>query len=77
MPLLAFTPDPAVRSQLALTWGVETFLVPEGAHGDDAVDTTLLGLERAAPGDPVIVVAGRPGASGSTDSLRIRNLGSP
>jgi hypothetical protein len=30
-PLLAFTPVPEVRSQLALTWGVETFLVPPGA----------------------------------------------
>src|SRR6266702_4500582 len=27
LPLLAFTPDPHVRSQLALTWGTETFLV--------------------------------------------------
>ena len=29
LPLLAFTPNPRVRSQLALCWGVETFLVPE------------------------------------------------
>jgi pyruvate kinase len=28
LPLLAFTPQPPVRSQLALTWGTETFLVP-------------------------------------------------
>ena len=28
IPLLAFTPDPSVRSQLAVAWGVETFLVP-------------------------------------------------
>ena len=27
LPLLAFTPVPEVRSQLALSWGVETFLV--------------------------------------------------
>ena len=32
-PLLAFTVDARVRSQLALSWGVETFLVPDGvAH---------------------------------------------
>src|ERR1700753_4458 len=30
IPLMAFTTDPAIRSQLALTWGVETFIVPEG-----------------------------------------------
>lgn len=28
IPVLAFTPDPATRSQLSLTWGVETFLGP-------------------------------------------------
>jgi Pyruvate kinase, alpha/beta domain len=27
IPLLAFTPQPATRSQLALSWGVETFIV--------------------------------------------------
>ena len=27
LPLLAFTPLPEVRSQLALTWGTETFIV--------------------------------------------------
>src|SRR6476469_9307582 len=27
LPLLAFTPRPEVRSQLAMSWGVETFLV--------------------------------------------------
>ena len=31
IPLMAFTTDPAIRSQLALTWGVETFIVPERA----------------------------------------------
>jgi pyruvate kinase len=32
LPLLAFTPIPAVRNQLALTWGTETFLVPPRPH---------------------------------------------
>ena len=35
IPLLAFTPNQAVRSQLALCWGVETFLVPQVKHTDD------------------------------------------
>ena len=30
IPVLAFTPERAVRNQLALTWGVETFLVARG-----------------------------------------------
>ena len=32
LPLLAFTPLPEVRSQLALTWGTETFIVDHGGH---------------------------------------------
>ena len=37
IPLLAFTSAPETRSQLALTWGVETFLVPFVHHTDDMV----------------------------------------
>ena len=37
IPLLAFTTDPPIRSQLALTWGVETFIVPTVRHTDDMV----------------------------------------
>ncbi len=48
IPLLAFTTDPAIRSQLALTWGVETFIVPTVHHTDDMVhevDSALVSLE--------------------------------
>jgi pyruvate kinase len=80
LPLLAFTPDPAVRNQLTLTWGVETFLVDYVQHTDDMfrqVDQALLGLSRATPGDLVVVVAGSPpGTPGSTNTLRIHQLGS-
>jgi len=80
LPLLAFTPDPAVRNQLALAWGVETFLVPVVAHTDDMfhqVDQALLGLDRAAPGELVVIVAGSPpGIPGSTNTLRVHRLGS-
>src|SRR5207244_13303044 len=31
LPLLAFTPEPSVRSQLALTWGTETLIVHSAA----------------------------------------------
>ena len=34
LPMLAFTPDAATRSQLALAWGIETFLVPMARHTD-------------------------------------------
>ncbi len=81
IPLLAFTPVPEVRSQLALTWGVETFLVPAVQHTDDMVrqvDGSMLGLGRMQPGEYVTIVAGSPPAtSGTTNAMRVHRLGSP
>lgn len=80
LPLLAFTPDEAVRNQLTLSWGVEAFLAPLVRHTDEMfqqVDRALLALGRAAPGDHVVVVAGSPpGSPGSTNTLRVHQLGS-
>jgi pyruvate kinase len=79
IPLLAFTPEPAVRSQLALTWGIETFLVDFVRHTDDMVrqvDQALLGIGRLQEGDLVIVVAGAPpGIPGSTNAMRVHRMG--
>ena len=72
LPILAFTPDPRVRSQLALVWGVETFLEPAPTDTDDMiahVDRAMLELGRAEPGDAVVVVAGTPpGTEASTNT---------
>jgi pyruvate kinase len=80
LPLLAFTPVPEVRCQLALSWGVETFLMPFVEHTDDMfrqVDQALLGLGKCNPGDYVVIVAGSPpGTPGSTNTLRVHQLGS-
>jgi pyruvate kinase len=79
IPLLAFTTEPVVRSQLALTWGVETFIVPRVDHTDGMiaqVDRGLLELGRGRPGDVVVIVAGTPpGTAGSTNTLRVHRLG--
>jgi len=80
LPLYAFTPVPEVRDQLALSWGVETFLTDFVQHTDDMfrqVDAKMLGLGLAQPGDHVVVVAGSPpNAPGSTNTLRVHQLGS-
>jgi pyruvate kinase len=80
LPLLAFTPVPEVRDQLAFSWGVETFLMPFVQHTDDMfrqVDQALLGLGRGNPGDLVVIVAGSPpGTPGGTNTLRVHQLGS-
>ncbi len=81
IPLLAFTPDPAVRRQLALVWGVETFVVPPALSTDEIgrqVDRALLELGRGRPGEVVVIVAGSPpGVPGTTNMLRAHRLGEP
>lgn len=79
-PLLAFTPNARVRSQLSLVWGVETFLVPQVEHTDDMVvqvDRALLDIGRATQGDRVVIVAGvPPGVPGTTNGMRVHKIGS-
>ncbi|MFI9385567.1 pyruvate kinase [Kutzneria sp. NPDC052558] len=79
LPLLAFTPEPDVLSQLALTWGTETFLVPKVDSTDQMVrqvDISMLSIGRYQPGDLVVIVAGSPpGTVGSTNLIRVHRLG--
>ena len=79
IPLLVFTTEPATRSQLALTWGAETFLVPPVAHTDDMVrqvEVALREITRCQAGDLVVIVAGSPpGTPGRTNALRVHRIG--
>jgi pyruvate kinase len=79
LPLLAFTPEQGVRSQLSLTWGTETFLVPSVDSTDAMVrqvDASMLSIGRYQPGDLVVIVAGSPpGTVGSTNLIRVHRLG--
>ncbi|MEU2781367.1 pyruvate kinase [Streptomyces sp. NPDC007110] len=79
IPLLAFTPEPATRSQLNLTWGVETFLGPHVDSTDamvDQVDELLLQYGRCQKGDTVVITAGSPpGVTGATNLVRVHHIG--
>jgi pyruvate kinase len=79
IPVLAFTPDPGIRSRLALSWGVETFLVPRVTTTDELmhqVDDVLLGIDRCTRGEKVVVIAGSPpGIPGSTNDMRVHIMG--
>ncbi|MCT7366778.1 pyruvate kinase [Mycolicibacterium llatzerense] len=79
LPLLAFTDLPEVRSQLALTWGTETFIVPQMDSTDgmiQEVDKALLELDRYKRGDLVVIVAGAPpGTVGSTNLIHVHRIG--
>ncbi|WP_257182610.1 pyruvate kinase [Corynebacterium cystitidis] len=78
-PLLVFTPRQEIRSQLALTWGTETFLCREVSGTDDmikVVDEELLGFADYNEGDTMVVIAGTPpGVAGTTNMVHVHQLG--
>ena len=78
-PLLVFTPVQQVRSQLALTWGAETFLCPQTNGTDEMVrlvDEYLLSIGTYSKGDTMVIVAGTPpGVSGTTNTIHVHQLG--
>jgi len=78
-PMLAFTSQQRTRSQLALVWGIETYLVSRMSHTDQfamQVDLNLIPDGRVAEGDRVLIVAGSPpGIPGSTNALRVHRIG--
>ncbi len=79
IPLLAFTPDPAVRNQLALTWGVQPHTVARVEHTDEMiaqVEDVLRDEGLAHDGDTIVSVAGMPpGQSGTLNAIRIHTVG--
>ena len=79
LPLLAFTPLHETRNQLAVSWGVQCYEVPEVQHTDEMVaqvDEILQDKHLAQPGDTVVIVAGMPpGTPGSTNSIRVHTVG--
>ncbi len=79
LPLLAFVTAPEIRSQLALTWGAETYVVEHKDNTDDMirqVDHEMLAMRRFERGDLVIIVAGAPpGTIGSTNLIHIHRIG--
>jgi pyruvate kinase len=79
IPMLAFTPEPGIRRRLALTWGIQTYLVDRVTHTDamfGQVDDILLGQGLAQLGDKVVVISGSPpGIAGSTNDIRVHRVG--
>ncbi|WP_156726173.1 pyruvate kinase [Streptomyces apocyni] len=78
-PIVAFTTEVSTRNQLALSWGVESRIVPHVDNTDamvDLVDAELLKLKRFNEGDIMIITAGSPpGVPGTTNMVRVHHLG--
>ena len=79
LPLLAFTPEDCVRSQLSMTWGTNTQIVPRVESTDQMiqqVDHSMLEMGKYQKGDLVVIVAGSPpGTVGSTNLIHVHRLG--
>lgn len=80
IPIIGFTPEPAVRRRMALNWGVQSFVTPRVNHTDAMfaqVDAVLLREGLAQPGEIVVVVSGSPpGRAGTTNDMRVHVVGS-
>jgi pyruvate kinase len=78
LPIIAFTPFPAIRRRLAIYWGVQTR--PVGTMGGtdqqiEEVERTLL-ANGFRKGDVVVITMGVPvEARGSTNLMRVHKLG--
>lgn len=79
IPMIILTPHESIRRRMALSWGVQSYLVDPVTHTDDMfgqVDDILLGHNLASEGDKVVVIAGTPpGIAGSTNDLRVHRVG--
>lgn len=79
IPMKAFTPDAAIQRRMALTWGIESFLVDRVTHTDamyQQVDEQLLQHGLAEIGDKVVVISGSPpGLPGGTNDVRVHTIG--
>ena len=75
MPIVAMTPEPATRHQLALVWGVIPLLTDDLPNYDSMVEVArhrLIADGLARPGEHVVVTAGVPwGTPGTTNLLKI------
>lgn len=79
IPIIALTPDDTTYRQLALTWGVESFITPIVQTTDEMVkqvDAILIQEKRVNKGESIMIVAGSPpGIPGSTNAMRVHVIG--
>jgi pyruvate kinase len=78
MPVVAFSPDQAIRRRIALYWGVVPKIMEPVRNSDlmcEMVSDRLLAEHIAGPGDRVVFVYGSPmGIPGATNSIRLHQI---
>lgn len=78
IPQIAFSPLEETRRQLALSWGVECYKLPNIYHTDemvDQVDLVAKAARIAEPGEKLVIVAGMPpGIHANSNSIRVHTI---
>lgn len=80
-PIFAFTPEGVTYQQLALSWGVQSCLIPVVHTTEDMFVTVVnmaveMGL--AKEGEKVVITSGVPvGAAGGTSLIKVHTIGQP
>jgi pyruvate kinase len=81
VPIVAFSPDQAIRRRLALYWGVVPRIMEPLKNADtmaEMVSERLVEEKLVAPGDRVVLVHGSPlGVPGRTNSIRLHQIPHP
>lgn len=75
--LIAVTPLPETQRRLALSWGVEAYLVSDFSRTESMISETIRTLRQAGlnTGDRVVITAGVPfGESGHTNLIRVHEI---
>jgi pyruvate kinase len=77
-PIVAFSPDQAIRRRLALYWGVNAKVMEPVKNPDimaDMVAERLIADGAAKPGDKLVIVFGAPiSIAGQTNSIRLHEI---
>lgn len=80
-PIIALTPDETAYRQLALSWGVESLLIPPVYQAEEMfmnVVNTVVAMGLASDGDKVVITSGVPiGKSGTTSLIKVHSIGQP
>ncbi len=78
VPIIAFSPDQAIRRRMAFYWGVEPKIMEPVRNSDimcEMVSGQLLADGLAKPGDRIVLVFGSPlGVPGQTNSIRLHQI---
>lgn len=75
IPIIAVTSDARTMQQLALVYGVKSYIRPVDAHAADKLTKWLQSCKVLSKGDIVVTVSGQyPGVAGATDTIKVRVL---